>query len=146
MVGCSGSRYNEEPPLLVELVQQCSDRPDPNVNVHGCSIQNKNPLDVTQRTGLTASSSEPSTRSANPPSEVAHVHSDKSLEVFCPIKPFTPSFLPSFASFFQFQIFSKDMSEAKYGIFLINEKRNIFFSAELRTWNATQTTELKKKA
>lgn len=82
MVGCSGCRYDEEPPLLVELVQQCSDRPDPNVNVHGCSIQDKKTLDMTQRMGLTTSSSEPSTRSPNPTSELAHVHSDKSLEVF----------------------------------------------------------------
>lgn len=39
MIGCRGCRYNEEPPLLIELVQQCSDRPDPNVNVHGCNIK-----------------------------------------------------------------------------------------------------------
>lgn len=103
MVGCSGCRYDEEPPLLVELVQQCSDRPDPNVNVHGCSIQNKKPLDMTQRMGLTA-----------------------------------------FIICFFLSVSDIQQRYVKYGIFLINEKRNIFFSAELYTWNATQITELKK--
>lgn len=143
MVGCSGCRYNEEPPLLVELVQQCSDRPDPNVNVHGCSIQNKKPLDMTQRMGLTASSSEPSTRSANPTSELAHVHSDKSLEVSLSNRSFH-AFIPSIICFF-LSVSDIQQRYVKYRIFLINEKRNIFFSAELCTWNATQITDLKKK-